>query len=248
MDTNSLIGFGAIFLALALGGIMKGATGAGAPVIAIPVTAAFYDVETAVVVMMAPNLLTNLFQIWRFRAHNLTGPFTWRFAIAGAIGALIGTVLLAVVHGDALMLVMAASVIGYVVLRLLRPGFRLPLATANRFAAPVALTGGVLQGATGVSAPIAVTYLNAMALDRMAFIPTVSAFFAAMAFVQIPMQGALGIMTWTGAAVSLTALIPLVLFMPVGNWLGKRMSRTTFDRAILVLLVGLAAKLIFDAL
>lgn len=248
MDENSLIGFGAIFVALAMGGVMKGATGAGAPIVAVPVIAAFYDVEMAVVVMVVPNLLTNLFQIWRYRAHNLPGPFTRRFAVAGAVGALLGTVLLAVVHGDALMLVMAGSVIGYVLLRLSRPGIRLALEPATRFAAPVALAGGVLQGATGVSAPIAVTYLNAMALERINFIPTVSAFFAAMAFAQIPVQAALGIMTWSGAMFSLFAVVPLILFMPVGNWLGQRMSRTTFDRAILVLLVGLAAKLINDAL
>jgi uncharacterized membrane protein YfcA len=33
----------AIFLAFALGGVLKGATGAGAPIITIPVIAAFYD-------------------------------------------------------------------------------------------------------------------------------------------------------------------------------------------------------------
>ena len=35
----------AIALTVAMGGILKGATGAGAPIIAVPVIAAFYDVR-----------------------------------------------------------------------------------------------------------------------------------------------------------------------------------------------------------
>ena len=57
----------AIFTAFALGGILKGATGAGAPIITIPVIAAFYDVRIAVIIMVIPNLLTNIGQLYQFR-------------------------------------------------------------------------------------------------------------------------------------------------------------------------------------
>ena len=46
----------AILGAFALGGTLKGATGAGAPIITIPVIAAFYDVRIAVIIMVIPNL------------------------------------------------------------------------------------------------------------------------------------------------------------------------------------------------
>ena len=52
--------FAAIFLAFALGGILKGATGAGTPVIAIPVLTIFFDVQLAVIIMVMPNLISNL--------------------------------------------------------------------------------------------------------------------------------------------------------------------------------------------
>ena len=57
----------AILVAFALAGTLKGATGAGAPIITIPVIAAFYDVRMAVVIMVLPNLLTNISQIYQFR-------------------------------------------------------------------------------------------------------------------------------------------------------------------------------------
>ena len=50
----------AIVIAFALGGILKGATGAGAPIITIPVMTAFYDVRIAVIIMVIPNFITNI--------------------------------------------------------------------------------------------------------------------------------------------------------------------------------------------
>ena len=45
--------------ALSVGGVIKGITGAGAPLLAIPVIAAFHDIRLAVAVMILPNIITN---------------------------------------------------------------------------------------------------------------------------------------------------------------------------------------------
>ena len=42
---------------------MKGATGAGSSVVAIPVLAVFIDAKLAVALMTVPNLFSNLIQI-----------------------------------------------------------------------------------------------------------------------------------------------------------------------------------------
>ena len=51
-------------LAFACGGILKGAIGAGAPVIAVPILALLYDVPLAVALFTLPNLLSNSWQGW----------------------------------------------------------------------------------------------------------------------------------------------------------------------------------------
>ena len=56
-----------ILFAFALEGTLKGTTGAGATIITIPVIAAFYDVQLAVIIMVIPNLLSNISQIYQFR-------------------------------------------------------------------------------------------------------------------------------------------------------------------------------------
>ncbi|MCB8838812.1 sulfite exporter TauE/SafE family protein [Aurantimonas sp. VKM B-3413] len=233
---------------LAAGGTLKGATGAGAPVLAVPAMAAIFDVKFAVVVMVVPNLLTNLWQGWRFREFRPRGAFVWSFAIAGAIGVTFGTAILAALPQEVLSLVVACSVLGYVAFRLARPDWRIPFALGKVLSVPAGVLAGMLQGASGISAPVSISFLNALALERSAFIATISIFFAGMSATQIPALATLGILTAHSLLFSLAALVPLLAFMPVGSKLAERLPPRIFDRVILVLLAGLAAKLFYDAL
>src|SRR3546814_9616634 len=54
----------------------------------------------------------------------------------------------------------------YIGFRLAHPDWVLELGVATRLAAPAGFVGGVLQGAAGISAPISITFLNAMRIDR----------------------------------------------------------------------------------
>lgn len=232
-----------ILVALSLGGLAKGATGAGAPVVAIPVIAAFFDVRLAVAVMVTPNLASNLWQLIEFRKEGLGGGFTWRFALTGALGAALGTVLLALLPERALTLIVALSVTAYIALRLVHPDFRLRERAARRLAMPAGLAAGLLQGAAGISAPVAVSFLNAMRLTRPVFIATISAIFLAMAMVQLPALFAAGILTPAVFGLSVVAVVPLLGFMRAGSWLARRLSPRGFDRLTLLLLTVLALRL-----
>lgn len=238
-------GLAAIAVAMILGGILKGATGAGIPIIAVPVIAAVYDVKIAVAVMVVPNLISNLWQIYKFRDTPTDKAFCWQLAIFGALGAGIGTAALAQLSPSLLSLCMAGIVIVYILLRVLKPNVQLSMARASKFVAIVSLAGGILQGAVGVSAPIAVTFLNAMKLARPAFIFTVSIFFASMAAVQIPTQIYYGLLTRDIATLGLMAFVPLFGALPVGDWIGRRISAKVFDALILTFLAILALRLIY---
>lgn len=234
-------------LSLALGGIVKGATGAGAPVVAVPVLALFYGVDFAVTTMMVPNLLSNVWQGWAYRHDRLPGRFSYVFGAAGMAGAGAGTWLLATLSPDLLKLAVACIVVLYIVFRLARPGWRLALRAGVALAGPVGFLGGMMQGAAGMSGPVSITFLNALGLERRVFIGTIALFFVAMSLAQVPTLFALGIMTGERFVISCGALLVTGLFMPVGSFLARHVSKESFDRMLLVLLAVIAAKILYDA-
>lgn len=236
----------AVAVAMSLGGVLKGATGAGLPVLSVPVLAMLYDVRVAVAIMVVPNLITNLSQVYKYRAAVVNRALARNMAIAGGIGVAVGTFALAWLSPALVQAVMVVIILVYVALRLSRPHLRMPDATVQKFAWLAGGTGGVLQGAVGISAPIAVTFLSAATLPRPAFILTVSTFFAGMCVVQLPVQVAYGIMTPDRAVLGLFSLVPLMVALPLGEWIGKRLSAAAFDRIILIFLILLALKLTVD--
>ena len=238
----------AIALAMAIGGILKGATGAGAPLAAVPVMTAIHDVRFAVAVMVLPSLLTNLAQIRRYRGHDVQPGFARNMAVAGGLGAATGTFLLVTLPVSLLQLAMAGMIFAYIGLRLAKPSLQLGFPLAGRLVGLAGFAGGVLQGAVGVSAPIALTFLNAMRLDRPTFILTVSTFFAAMSAMQLVSQVWFGVMTLELAVLGALAILPLIGAMPAGEWLGRRFSAKTFDRVILCFLALLAVRLVWAEL
>ena len=241
-DTVTII---AILVAFALGGILKGATGAGAPVVTIPVIAAFYDVRIAVIIMVVPNLLTNIGQLYQFRKTILPSFFTVSFALGGGIGALIGTILLANLSIKILTLSVAFIVIIYILLKLIVPSWKLIYEKAAKLVFIMGTAGGVLQGAAGLSAPISITFLNAMKLERNQFIPTISVYFGVMSIFQMPTLYYYDFLNFEIIAASLISTVVLLSFMPLGSWVAKNVSKENFDKITLILLGFIAIRIIY---
>ena len=235
----------AILTAFALGGTLKGATGAGAPIITIPVIAAFYDVRIAVIIMVIPNLLTNISQIYQFRKTILPLFFTFSFALGGGIGAFIGTMLLINLPIKILTLAVAFIVIIYIILKLVVPSWKLTYKKATKLVFIMGTGGGVLQGSAGLSAPISITFLNSMKLERKQFIPTISVYFGIMSIFQFPTLYYYNFFNLEITLLSVFSTVILICFMPLGSWFAKNMSKDVFDKIILILLSFIALRIIY---
>ena len=235
-------------LAVLLGGVLKGAIGTGMPLIAAPALTILFDVQTAVAVLVVPNLLSNVWQAWQFRGRLLPLRFLVLFGGGRMLGVAAGSVMLAKLPQEALLLLVALAVFAYVGLRLARPGWTLGRAMADRLCAAAGVLGGILQGATGISAPASISFLNAMRLPREEFIGTISVFFAAMTAMQIPALWALRLLGAELIGYGFAALALSLLAMPVGNWLGRRASPELFDRLMLATLAMIGLRIVFDLL
>ncbi|PRY65675.1 hypothetical protein B0H98_102203 [Vreelandella songnenensis] len=235
-------------LTLLAAGIVKGAIGSGVPVLVVPVLTMLYDVKLAIALLVAPNLFTNMVQIWQFRRHLLPLRFLVAFSLAGAIGILVGTWGLVVLSPELLSMGVAGAIILYLLIKLTNRQFALSYSAASRIVIPAGLLGGVLQGAAGMSAPASITFLNAMRLERPVFIGSISVFFTSITIVQIPALLSAGILTLERSLYSVAALLIILLTMPLGTQLGKRLPHQWFDNLIMLLLGGIAIKIVADIL
>lgn len=232
-----------MIVAFTLGGLVKGATGAGSPVIAIPVLAVFFDAKLAVAIMAVPNLFSNLVQIKQFRrsVENLT--FSFKLSAFGALGCLGGTLFFILTSTRIIELLVAIITVLYVVLSFKKNSKKLSQQIAKKLAPPIGLLGGFVQGTCGVSAPIALAFLNATGMKRVEFIFTISCFFGAMAAIQIVSLSFFNFMTWQLFLLGLLSLAPILLGMSLGDRLTKKISSQSFEKLILVFLILLSLQI-----
>lgn len=233
----------AMALALGVGGLVKGATGMGLPLVALPILAAFLGVQHAVALMCFPGIITNALQVWRFRAAMWETDFLPAMVLGGTAGIIAGTWFIVSLPERALSLALGLLIFGYIALRLFNPHFTVSRRTGRRLAPGAGFGAGLLQGATGIGSPVSVTFIHAMRLGRAAHVFAVSVIFLLSTVVQLPALMFAGVMTWQIALEGIVALLPALATMPVGNWLAGRVSQTVFDRMILVLLAVLACEL-----
>ena len=243
MDLNSAL---IMLLALGAGAVVKGATGMGLPLVALPVLTAVFGLQHAVGLMTIPLIVTNAWQVWRFRAEAGSPRLAFMplFLVGGALGIMLGTWALTSLPERLLVLGLGCILIAYVALRLATPHWALSLVMAKRYGPLAGLGGGTLQGATGISAPIGVTFIHAMGLDRAAHVYAVSAMFLLFSLVQLPALWLAGVMQPLWLLQGLLALVPILLFMPIGQWISGRLSRAAFDRMILIFLGIIGLKMV----
>lgn len=235
-----------IFFALGLGAISKGATGMGMPLIAVPIMTAFIGLQQSVAVLLIPILVSNAWQVWRFRAVRSDGRlgFLIPMLTVSAIGVIVGTWFLTATPERGLAIALGLLLIAYLVFRLAKPLFVVSPRSAMRWGGAAGLGAGLLHGATGISAPIGVTFIHAMRMERDVHVYAVSAMFLVLALVQAPALWVAGLLNAQALVYGTLGLIPIFLLMPLGQWLAGKLSSQAFDRMILAFLGLIGAKMV----
>lgn len=209
--------------------------------------ASFLGVEHAVVVMLIPTMVANIWMIWANReAAPETRPL-WPLYVLGAAATAAGTWILVSFDDRWLSLVLAGMIVLYAVVFLAKPDMQFTRAFTNKANAPVGLAAGLLQGSTGVSGPIVATYLHGMRMPRTRYLFAITALYGLFGAIQIVALLGLGAFTgerfWQGVA----TLIPLALALPPGLRVSARISHTTFERTVLALLLVVAVRLVWNS-
>ena len=232
-----------IVLALAAGGLTKGLTGLGLPGIAVPIMAAFLGVEQSVMIMLLPTVTTNLWLLWRHRDCYREVPEVPRVAVGGVPGVALGAAVLYLASERFLSTVLALWVFVYLALRFLHPQFSLTRPARFRLAAPVGFASGVLQGATGICVPVLVPYVDAIGANPRTYVFALTAVFLSLSLTHLVLQAYTPLLFGQ----SLLAVVPAMMFVPVGNWLRQFIRPGHFNVLVRAVLFVAAARLLYGA-
>ena len=235
-------------VASALAMLAKSATGLGYPLIAIPILASVVGVETAVVVVTLPNAAANVLIAWRTRQARSETRDVTVLSVTSAAGAVLGTFVLVSAPERPLLVVLAATVLLFVVRSLWFGDLVVSPRSGRRASPAVGLVAGVFQGAVGVSGPIVGSWLYAYRLPREAYILSLAVLFLVAGMGQIAALTSIGAYDTDRLIAAAVGLGPVLAVLPVGEHLRARLSGVQFDRAVLALLAASGVVLVVRAL
>jgi uncharacterized membrane protein YfcA len=204
-----------------LAGLVKGVVGFGLPTVALAILTATIGLKEAMVLMLAPAFVTN---VWQGFAPGGLGAVLrrfWPLLATGAIGTVAGASVLA--RADAALLpgMLGVLLCVYATISIAAPRLPPPGDRECWLSPVVGATSGVLTGLTGTFVIPSVLYFQSLAMERDVMIQTMGVWFlVATASLGVAL-GAQGLMPADLSALSAAALVPAL----AGMWLGQRIRR-----------------------
>lgn len=226
----------AVFAGIAAGGLVKGTTGIGLPMVAMPIMVLAVDVPTAVALMTFPILASNIVQgVQGGRWKTVIKRF-WPLSAVQPLGMIGGALILTWADQRILIGILGGMVVFFVVAVQFQPNWHIS-APLERLLTPVV---GAFSGLSGglssfFGLPIAM-YLLMLRLEKDDFVSAVGVTYTFGGVSLIVVLGAFGLLGQQLYLYSILS-IPVVL---VGVWLGNilraRLDPATFRKAVLIIL------------
>lgn len=233
-----------LLVTLALSGFVRGFSGFGGALIAVPIGSAILGPQVTVAVLaLADFVLTLPMLPPAFRRAD------WKTVLPAALAAIVtvpaGAYILA--HADPTSLRWALSIIVALMLMLLMSGWRYRGTPRAAISAVIGAIAGVFGGAAGIAGPPVITYWMSGPADKSVLRANLIAFFTFTAVAGLASYLTAGLFT---SNVMVLAVLSAPVY-GVAVWLGVRMQHIASEkqfRAVAYTLIALAALIGLPAL
>ena len=241
--THVLVGIALLFAAF-----VKGASGLGFPLIATPTVALLLDIRTAITILLIPNIVMDVAQVFRdgfpFAVLRRFG----RLFIAIVIGVFLGTAVLMNLPLWILNFCLGVMVLVFVSFNWLKFEFRIAPGLEKLLSVPVGFLSGFLNGITNAAGPVLAIYLYSLKLEKRDFIKSIATIFVFTKLSQLAAVSSWNLFNGSTLLLSLQ----VTLFTLAGFYAGlktqDRVNQRTFNRALLILLFVIGVTLLMRAL
>jgi len=215
---------------------LRGATGFGAGVVAIPLLTLVLPLTIVIPVITALGIIASFGQSVQEIRH-----VDWRalrgLALPSALGLALGLWLFTSLDRALLLKAFAAFIIAYGLWSFM-PHPLVVRRPSKLLAAAAGSTGGLVATLFGgMAGPFYAIYLRALALDKRRFRASMSSVLLCLALVRAGGYGSLGMYSSTAIAALLLFAPAMVLGMVAGEFWHVRLDQARFERIVAVLIV-----------
>jgi len=235
-------------VALFFASFVKGATGLGFPLIATPTVALLLDIRTAVTVLILPNLLMDITQVFRDGFPYATLRRFRSMIGLTIIGVFLGT--LALVHTPLwiLNLCLGIMVIAFVACNLLQLDLTISPSAEKSLSPIFGFVSGFLNGLTNAAGPTLAIYFYSLQLEKRFFVKSIATIFCITKIAQLAAVSTWNLFNWHTLTLSLQVILFSLLGFVVGIKTQDWVNQKTFSRGLMMLLTVVGILLIARAL
>lgn len=236
IETSVLAVIAAAFL---VGGIVKGLSGIGMPLVALPILSFAVNVPTAVALTMGPILITNGYQALSGRRLLAVVRRFWPMQLTLAATLVVSTSLLTRIDNNILLIVTGAILSGSVLAMICAGDWTIPQGLERPIGVVVGLLAGAIGGVSSLFGIPIIIYMTSLGLERADFLASISViyFFATIPYVASLL--AIGAVPPALMLVSALAVIPAMIGMTMAGHFAQRLDEARFRRLLNWMLIAL---------
>lgn len=235
-----------IALVYFLAGLVKGIVGLGLPSVAVGLGAVLVGMKPALVLLIVPSFVTNVWQAVVGPHFGAIVRRTWPMLSMILIGTWAGVWLLARLDAAVLSAILGATLMGYAIMGFTTPKLPHPGSYEQALSLPIGIVHGIVAGMTGSYIP-AVPFLQALGLSKDVLVQAMGIVFTISTIALAISMADQRLLSVPLALASTGAVIPAIAGMMVGQRLRHRLSEATFKRALLGALFVLGAYILWRA-
>ena len=230
-----------------LAGVVKGVIGMALPTVSLGVLAAVLGLKEAILLMLVPSIVTNIWQGVTGGCFVLLMKRLWLLLSAMLLGIWFGAEALAMPDTSILEILLGITLIVYGSFGLTAP--QLPPVNKREFwfSPMIGMTTGVLAGLTGSTVLPVVPYLQTLKMSRGEFIQAMGICFSVAALGIGISLGGRDMLRLDLGVLSVIGVLPALMGMVVGKAIRDRLSEQRFKQIFFASIMVLGAYIAYRA-
>lgn len=227
----------AICLGLLAGGFVKGASGVGLPLVAVPILALATDLAFAVSLMPVGLIVTNLWQCYSSGRIMAALKRFWTLLLMVPVGIAIGITALIGLPTDLLMGSVGLVVLMLATLMLAQPDWHIPPRWERVLSPLIGLVSGTLGGVAAIPGPPNHLYLLMVGAAKDLFVAAIGLIHLLAGIALMIGLSRTDVIDGAAWWLPLLALAPMMAGLLIGERVRARLNQKRFRQLIIAILI-----------